>query len=89
MNCLSGTIYNDFMSPFMPKNISQKRVSTILKWLVVIIGIINTALVFVVEKLGDMLALSFSLSGITAGAMVGIFSVGMLLPMVNSTVCSK
>lgn len=86
MNSLAGTIYEDFVSPFMPENITQKKVSNILKLLVVVIGIIATGLVFLVEKLGGLLPLAISFNGVTAGALLGIFSLGMLIPSANSKV---
>ncbi|KAI4470152.1 sodium-coupled monocarboxylate transporter [Holotrichia oblita] len=84
LNCLAATIYQDFISPFIPNSTSQERVSLYLKLLVVILGILAIACVFIVEKLGGLLALTFSLLGITGGPLLGLFSVGMLAPMVNS-----
>ncbi|XP_071056778.1 sodium-coupled monocarboxylate transporter 1-like [Onthophagus taurus] len=83
LNCLSATIYEDFISLFMPKSISQETVSKILKFLVVMVGVICTILVFVVERLGNILPLAMSFAGITNGPLLGLFSVGMLVPMVN------
>ncbi|GJQ68442.1 hypothetical protein Trydic_g17027 [Trypoxylus dichotomus] len=84
MNCLSATLYEDFISPFVPKNTSEKRVSQYLKLIVVIIGITSTALVYVVEKLGSLVALTLSFAGITSGPILGLFCVGMLLPQVTA-----
>ncbi|XP_017772840.1 PREDICTED: sodium-coupled monocarboxylate transporter 1-like [Nicrophorus vespilloides] len=84
MNCLSGSIYEDFISPFMSKDISQKRVSNYLKLIVFIIGLVSTILVFVVERMGSILPFQFSLGGITAGPLLGLFSLGMLFPTANS-----
>nr|XP_022915692.1 sodium-coupled monocarboxylate transporter 2-like [Onthophagus taurus] len=83
LNCLSATIYEDFISLFMPKNISQETVSKILKFLVVTVGVICTILVFVVERLGNIVPVTFSFVGITNGPLLGLFTVGMLVPMVN------
>lgn len=84
LNCLSGTIYEDFISPFMPKDTTKKTASNILKILVVIIGLICTVMVFVIERLGNVFPIQFSLSGITAGPLLGIFTLGMLFPNANS-----
>lgn len=70
----------------MPKGISQRKVSYILKILVFLIGIISTALVFVVEHLGGLLSLSLSFGGATMGPMLGVFTLGMLIPTANSKV---
>ncbi|GJQ68446.1 hypothetical protein Trydic_g17029 [Trypoxylus dichotomus] len=84
MNCLSATLYEDFISPFVPKNTSQKRISQYLKLIVVAIGITSTALVYVVEKLGSLAALTLSFTGITSGPILGLFCVGMVLPQVTA-----
>nr|XP_022901375.1 sodium-coupled monocarboxylate transporter 2-like [Onthophagus taurus] len=84
MNGLSGTIYEDFIGPRLSKKISESTKSKILKLIAVLIGAICTVLVSVVEHLGGILALSNSLLGVTTGTIVGLFSVGMLIPMVNS-----
>lgn len=38
------------------------------------------AMVFIVDRLGDIFQVSMSLTGITAGSMLGLFSLGMLVP---------
>ncbi|GJQ68440.1 hypothetical protein Trydic_g17026 [Trypoxylus dichotomus] len=83
MNCLAATIYEDFISRFVPKNTSQSRISLYLKLLVVAIGIFSTLCVYIVEKLGNLLPLTISFGGVTSGPLLGLFSVGMLVPMVN------
>lgn len=72
----------------MPKDISQEQISNILKLIVVIIGVVSTALTFVVEHLGGLFALVISLSGISLGPTLGLFILGMLVPSANSKVCN-
>lgn len=74
------------MTPFMPKHIKQKTVSNILKFIVVILGLIVVALVFVVEKLGSLLALSISIGGAIGGPIFGLFSLGILVPRAHTKV---
>ncbi|KAI4470151.1 sodium-coupled monocarboxylate transporter [Holotrichia oblita] len=81
LNCLAATVYEDFISPFVSKSTSQERVSLYLKLLVVGIGVFSTLCVYIVEKLGSLLALTVSFVGVTAGPLLGLFSVGMLVPM--------
>lgn len=89
MNCLAGTIYEDFVSPCVSKNLTQKAVSNILKLIVVVIGVFSTAMVFIVENLGGLLPLAISFGGITHGPLVGVFSLGMFIPWATSTVGYK
>lgn len=68
----------------MPKTTSQKKISNILKLLVVIIGLICTSLVFVVRKLGGLLPLAISIGSAISGPMLGLFTLGMLVPVGNA-----
>lgn len=86
MNALSGTIYQDFVSRFVPKNITDEQVSKILKGIVIVIGVTSTTMVLVVEKLGGILPLSIAFAGITAGPLLGLFALGMLFPSANAKV---
>lgn len=44
------------------------------------------ALVFLVEQMGALIQAGKSLAGITAGSLLGLFSMGLFLPWVNATV---
>ncbi|KYQ47116.1 Sodium-coupled monocarboxylate transporter 1 [Trachymyrmex zeteki] len=84
LNSMSGVIYEDMIKPCLRKPISNVGASRIMKAIVVIIGAICVGLVFMVEKLSGLIQAGKSLSGITAGPLLGIFTLGMLFPMANS-----
>lgn len=42
------------------------------------------SLVFIVDRLGDIFRVSLTLHGVTSGAMLGIFTLGMLVPWATS-----
>ncbi|KAF2883309.1 hypothetical protein ILUMI_22869 [Ignelater luminosus] len=84
INTLAGTIYEDFIRSRMPTDTSEKTASNIMKLIAVITGLISVALVFIVEKLGGVLEVSLSLHGITAGPLLGLFTLGMLFPSANT-----
>ncbi|KAH9628038.1 hypothetical protein HF086_018013 [Spodoptera exigua] len=48
-------------------------------------GFACVALVFLVEHMGALIQAGKSLAGITAGSLLGLFSMGLFLPWVNST----
>jgi sodium-coupled monocarboxylate transporter 8/12 len=83
LNTVAGTIYEDFIRPKYPEN-TEKTASNIMKLLVVLLGILILGLVFVVERMGQIFQITIVLSGLTAGAMLGIFTIGMLSRSVNS-----
>lgn len=85
LNTLSGSLYKDFISPFMPKKTTERTASNIMKLCTVIVGIIGVVLVFVVERLGAIIQLNIAISGITAGPMLGLFTLGIVIPWANKT----
>lgn len=74
------------MARWMPANTTEKTASNCMKIIVVVIGSICTAMVFIVEKMGGIVQLSYSLGGITSGPILGLFTLGMLCPKANSKV---
>lgn len=49
-------------------------------------GATCVALVFLVEHMGALIQAGKSLAGITAGSLLGLFSMGLFLPWINATV---
>ncbi|KAJ8688365.1 hypothetical protein QAD02_024160 [Eretmocerus hayati] len=84
LNSMSGVIYEDMIKPCLKKPMSDVGASRIMKLIVVVVGSICVALVFVVEKLSGLIQAGKSLSGITAGPLLGIFTLGMFCPFANS-----
>lgn len=86
LNSMTGVIFEDLIKPWLKKPLTEAQASFLMKIIVVIIGSICVALVFVVEKMGALIQASGSLSAITAGPLLGIFTMGMFFPCVNSKV---
>ncbi|XP_019875827.2 sodium-coupled monocarboxylate transporter 1 [Aethina tumida] len=84
LNCLAGTIYEDFLSTILTKHNSHKTAGYILKLIVIVAGIISTLMVYIVEHLGGLLALSIGLGSVAHGPVLGMFTLGMLFPRANS-----
>lgn len=84
LNTSAGTIYEDFIKPRQKSKPTEKSGSKIMKIIVVIMGFICVALVFLVEKMGGVLQISMSFAGITGGPLLGLFTLGMLFPTANS-----
>ncbi|KAL4717724.1 hypothetical protein ACJJTC_000873 [Scirpophaga incertulas] len=85
LNSMCGVIFEDLIRPAYNKPISEKSASFIMKMIVVVIGATCVALVFLVEHMGALIQAGKSLSGITAGSLLGLFSMGLFLPWVNAT----
>lgn len=84
LNSLSGIVYEDFISRYMPEKMREQTVSNILKLLVVIIGVFCTSLVYIVEHLGGVLPLVISMTSMATGPLMGIFTLGMFFPKANT-----
>ncbi|CAH1647597.1 unnamed protein product [Spodoptera littoralis] len=85
LNSMCGVIFEDLIRPAYNKPISERAASFIMKIIVVVIGFACVALVFLVEHMGALIQAGKSLAGITAGSLLGLFSMGLFLPWVNST----
>lgn len=70
----------------MPKNITEKRISDIIKTTCVILGLICMVFVFLVQYLGGIFQLTLKVSAIAGGPILGMFTLGMTLPFINTKV---
>ncbi|XP_054288162.1 sodium-coupled monocarboxylate transporter 1-like [Macrosteles quadrilineatus] len=85
LNTVSGTLYEDFIAPYYKKSPkSDATASLLMKLIVLTVGGCCVLLIFVVERLGDLMQMAMSLTSITHGPMIYIFSVGLFFPWVNS-----
>ncbi|KAK7579577.1 hypothetical protein V9T40_000206 [Parthenolecanium corni] len=83
LNSMTGVIYEDMIKPLSKNVISEEKASYIMKITVIIIGVLCVAMVFIVEQLGTLIQAGKSLSGITAGSLLGVFTLGMFFPWAN------
>lgn len=81
---MSAVILEDFVKSFVKKPLTEKQTHYIMRTVVAIFGAICVCLVFLVEKLGSVLQLSMSLGAVSNGPLLGIFTMGVLLPWLNS-----
>ncbi|XP_065344869.1 sodium-coupled monocarboxylate transporter 2-like isoform X2 [Cloeon dipterum] len=85
LNSMSGVILQDFIRPLWGERpLSERAASTIMKTIVVLIGSVCVAMTLIVDRLGAIIQVSRTLSGITAGASLGIFVLGMTVPWLNA-----
>ncbi|KAG8286367.1 hypothetical protein J6590_061581 [Homalodisca vitripennis] len=85
LNTVAGTIYEDFVQFILRgKQQSEAMQAFTLKVIVLVIGTICMALVPVVERLGAVLQVAVSLQGVSNGALVGVFCLGVFFPRANA-----
>lgn len=87
LNSLAAVILEDFVKPRMrTKPMTERTVALIMRLVVIVFGISSIFMVYVVEHLGMVLQLSATLQSSLYGPMLGIFTVGMLMPWVGEKV---
>lgn len=86
LNCLAGTIYEDFLRQWLEKRNSHATAGYILQLIVVVTGIVSTLMVFVVEHLGGLLELAIGIGSVAHGPLLGLFVLGVLFPKANGKV---
>ncbi|XP_055858636.1 sodium-coupled monocarboxylate transporter 2 isoform X2 [Episyrphus balteatus] len=84
LNCTSAVLLEDIVKGCFKIKLSEKASTFLVKSSVVVFGVVAALLVVVLEKLGGILAVATSLSGIAAGTTSGIFTLGMLIPWSNT-----
>uniref|UniRef100_A0A1B0CY50 Sodium-coupled monocarboxylate transporter 1 n=1 Tax=Lutzomyia longipalpis TaxID=7200 RepID=A0A1B0CY50_LUTLO len=85
LNSMSAVVLEDFCKPFVRTPLTTTATNWIMRSVVVGVGALCVCLVFVVEKMGTVLQLTMSLEAITNGPLLGIFTIGILLPRINGT----
>ncbi|XP_030374110.1 sodium-coupled monocarboxylate transporter 1 [Scaptodrosophila lebanonensis] len=83
LNSMSAVVLEDFVKPFVKKPLTARAINWIMRLVVVGVGVLCVALVYVVEHMGTVLQLTMSLEAITNGPLFGIFTLGLLMPWIN------
>ncbi|XP_025406146.1 sodium-coupled monocarboxylate transporter 1-like [Sipha flava] len=84
LNNVSGTIYEDLIVKMMGKRYSELTASIIMKFTVIVMGVMCGILVLMVEQLKGILQMAVSLNSVTLGAFLSVFTLGIGFPFVNT-----
>lgn len=84
LNSTSLVIYEDIIKGTFRCNVPEKASKWVLKGCIVILGAVSLGMVFVIEKLGNVLQVATTLTSISAACTFGMFSLGMLVPWSNN-----
>ncbi|XP_030379828.1 sodium-coupled monocarboxylate transporter 2-like [Scaptodrosophila lebanonensis] len=82
LNSLAGVVYFDYIIPHIRH--TEGGANTIMRLLVIAMGIYCFLGGFVVQKFDSILQALATIGGITMGANMGVFLMGMLVPRVGS-----
>ncbi|XP_033165304.1 sodium-coupled monocarboxylate transporter 1 isoform X3 [Drosophila mauritiana] len=85
MNSLSAVFLEDYIKPLAKKPLTEHQTGVTVRLCTVIIGIISVSLVFVVERMSShVLQLGIAIGSVVQGPLLGLFSMGLLCPSINS-----
>ncbi|XP_055703691.1 sodium-coupled monocarboxylate transporter 2-like [Phlebotomus papatasi] len=82
LNTLSGTIYNDFLIKKLKRK--ENAFKIIMRGIVAVVGIIGICLVFVIEQMGTVFAITLQCLTLSTVGVFGLFVSGMIFPKINS-----
>ncbi|KAK4879879.1 hypothetical protein RN001_008025 [Aquatica leii] len=84
LNSTAAVVLEDFVKGCLRIRLTEKTATFLVKIVILVLGAISMGFLFVVERMGGILAGATSLSAISAGTTFGVFTLGMLIPWSNS-----
>ncbi|KAL1512457.1 hypothetical protein ABEB36_002044 [Hypothenemus hampei] len=84
LNSLSAVTIHDFIGDLFGCHFHDHRGAFWAKIVSIIYGAISFGLVFVIAHLGSVMQVAISFNGMVGGVTLGMFSLGMFIPWVNS-----
>lgn len=85
LNSLAAVALEDFFKHAFP-NLSEAATGHIMRVSIIVFGFISVASVYLVDKLGNVVALSSALNGTVNGPLLGLFIIGLFIPRVRAKV---
>nr|XP_002130613.2 sodium-coupled monocarboxylate transporter 2-like [Ciona intestinalis] len=82
ITALASVTVHDFLKPIFPW--TEKTYAYISMGLVIFYGLLLILFAYLASKLGAILQAAISILGLLGGPLVGLFSIGILFPFVNS-----
>lgn len=84
LNSTSAVFLEDFIKGCLRMNLTERTAAVVVKSVVLLLGTLAMAFLFVVEHMGAVLVAASSLSAIAAGTTFGVFTLGMMVPFANT-----
>ncbi|KAG8232973.1 hypothetical protein J437_LFUL012620, partial [Ladona fulva] len=84
LNSTTAVIMTDILEPVCHCKLTGIWKSVLARGLVIVLGLISIGCLFIVEHLGSVLQVVYTLGAIAAGTSFGVFSLGILFPWANT-----
>ncbi|KAF5280595.1 hypothetical protein FQR65_LT00348 [Abscondita terminalis] len=84
LNTCASVIYTDFVQVRIKNKHLKEKHALVLKLLTLSIGVLSIAMIYLVEHFGTVFEVFHYIKGITGGATLGIFLLGLIVPQANT-----
>ncbi|KAF5308799.1 hypothetical protein FQR65_LT06032 [Abscondita terminalis] len=84
LNSTSAVVLEDFVKGCLRMRITEKTATILVKIVILVLGALSMGFLFIVERMGGILAVTTALSAISAGTTFGVFTLGVAIPWSNS-----
>jgi solute carrier family 5 (sodium-coupled monocarboxylate transporter), member 8/12 len=79
-NSMAAVAFEDIFKTFSKGPISEMKTFLIMRGTVFVLGTLSVVLVYVVQNLGELLQLTYTIPATSLGPMLGVFVIGFCLP---------
>lgn len=87
LNCVSGLIYKDYVCRIKTFRHTERRANVIMKLIIVVLGVYCIAMGFLVEQSNSLFEVQVTVTSLSTGAVVGIFTLALFYPWASQAVC--
>jgi Na+/proline symporter len=82
-NSMAAVAFEDFVKNNTKKPISEAMTFIIMRGTVLILGCLSVAMVYVVQNMGQLLQLTFTIPATSLGPLLGVFTIGLVIPWIG------
>lgn len=82
-NSMAAVFFEDLFKTFAKEKISDMKTFLIMRGTVFVLGTLSVVLVYVVQHLGQLLQLTYTIPATSLGPMLGVFLIGFCLPWIG------
>ncbi|KAF5280592.1 hypothetical protein FQR65_LT00345 [Abscondita terminalis] len=84
LNTVSSVLYTDFVHSCISNEYCQNKEAIILKTITFAIGVSSIGMIYLIENVGTIFEIVHYAKGVTGGATLGIFTLGLVVPFANA-----
>jgi solute carrier family 5 (sodium-coupled monocarboxylate transporter), member 8/12 len=84
LNSLSCVVIEDFVKVFIQRKLSSLEIQLWMRGVVIVFGILSVAGILIIQQIDGVMQLAMSISSCTLGPLLGVFSLGIFMPWINS-----